>query len=1142
MNDNMLPSDIRDVFQLINNRLSLLEMGSIGTVALAGTITAYDPESGVKTVVGDLSQVGEERVGIAQFVGDTTPPPVPTTPIVSASPGIIAITWDGTNVDAEKMAPDFDHFNVYGTSSGSTYLVGSIKNESEVAVYAGADGGTVWKFYLTSVDTNRNESGPSELSAEIVAINAGADPLVYDAIEDLRRELAEAELLANAANQLAQSAQNKADEALKAAHEGGISKIVIDEVEPSVKEDKMIWVNTSVDPFVASRWDSITSSWKPVEDSSLADLAMTAAYALRAAEQASAAAETAMIVAGQAQSSANGKNNVYYVPSLPGGSNFVVGDTAFIRSAVGEPVTGQSQWDGSSWKSVTLNHQVISSVDLGKATIGELDGAYIKAQTITAKNLVLQNTDNMLNDPRFQYGTSTWNGLNSWDSHANGVLKKESTSAYIVNTPTPVSKLVVTPGEWYSLGFGAKTSALTYLKYSSSISWYDNENVLIYEDVVHSERLYDLGTTTSILAKSSPRRAPMNAWYAVPKVSFNYMNSNNSTDTHTLSVNSLTFTHAMDANLIVDGSIVASKIEANSISADQIVVGGLKNIFKDPTLALEFDILWDDATSAYDYRTSTRSDMVNSFFSTGNLSHQIYSRNIVLPSSIFDDGLALSVDVKSWQTFVPDVSNYSSAVPVGASLTFYNVNGDMIGEAYVEASSQKKSSVSSSSITILPLNDWANFTFKVSQSSIPLATTQVEVKFSQIADEITNIRLVQTGAGVSISDGAISADHIQSNSISTDKLVAGSVTSDIVSADVINGMAFNGVSFDGGSFTIYKDPSNLLTRFTEWIPAPVWPGATWKHGAGYSSTPPPGVGSSIKLLELISPTAPFFGVIIPVNLDYVPGMQIIASMTPWLRGLSAPPDNNVGNTRPTVTKPFEAQMIVNTDKGSLTATINKPLTVFDWRAGYYVLSPMDFKISAPPGRKIISVHLILNPGDIGIYAKPYVGEVSFKIVKANGSLSLTSDSTGTPGLYGTDSTGVPTVSLTSSGLTLPNDFTARTVSTAYPTNFGLYSAGTPIEVSRFGRMVQLTGAWKYTGTSASSDAITSTNEVVVMNKSLQADSTPLRNMTFINQGTGSKSWALTVKSDGTLCCSRYSGTLSASSNLIWLNFNVTYMI
>lgn len=564
-----LPDDIVDIIKDLQDEVKSLSTRPIGSVVLTSgeTITALNTD-GTVAVIGDLRNVGEDRVGIAQFVGDTTPPPVPSKPIVSVSPGVFSITWDGQNKDNEPMAPDFDHFNIYGSSDGSTYLVGSLTNESEVSLYAGAEGGSVWTFYLTSVDTNRNESGPSDLTDPLTAINAGADPLVYNAIKDLQDALDQAEADALAANQAAQAAQNAADAAMAQALAGNIPALVIDNVAPTTPTDKMIWVDTSSDPYVAKAWDASTNSWGPVTDSTIAKLALAAAEAQRAADQASASADTAMQVAGQAQDSANGKNNVYYVPALPGGSNFVVGDTAFIRANVGDPITAQYQWDGTSWKSVTLNHQVISSVDLGKATVGALDGQYIKAQTVNAKHMVLQNTDNLINDPSIKFGTSTWN-LTGW-SNNQGTLTPTAGGTGVKYLPTPITPVAVSSGEWYSFSVDASVVGTGTLSITMNLEWKTPTGTVIYVD--NNQPYTVLNATPSdsfIKVIMQPKKAPINAVSVVPKVSYTINASN------TPKFKNLVLSKAMDAKLIVDGSVTADKVAAGSITSDKIEAGAI---------------------------------------------------------------------------------------------------------------------------------------------------------------------------------------------------------------------------------------------------------------------------------------------------------------------------------------------------------------------------------------------------------------------------------------------------------------------------------------------------------------------------------------------------------------------------------------
>lgn len=88
--------------------------------------------------------------------------------------------------------------------------------------------------------------------------------------------------------------------------------------------------------------------------------------------------------------------------TTPQGVGLAAGDIWFQwTSFPGGVVIGQWSWDGSSWVPVTLSHQVISSLDLGKATVGELEGGRIKAHTVEANRLTIGIGQNAIADPMF---------------------------------------------------------------------------------------------------------------------------------------------------------------------------------------------------------------------------------------------------------------------------------------------------------------------------------------------------------------------------------------------------------------------------------------------------------------------------------------------------------------------------------------------------------------------------------------------------------------------------------------------------------------------------------------------------------------------------------------------------------------------
>lgn len=90
--------------------------------------------------------------------------------------------------------------------------------------------------------------------------------------------------------------------------------------------------------------------------------------------------------------SADGKNRLTWNPEQPPAQyEGAPGDTWFQTSDDG--IVAQYRWTGAVWESQALTHEVIASIDLGKATVGELDGGRIEANTIRAEHLIADAID-----------------------------------------------------------------------------------------------------------------------------------------------------------------------------------------------------------------------------------------------------------------------------------------------------------------------------------------------------------------------------------------------------------------------------------------------------------------------------------------------------------------------------------------------------------------------------------------------------------------------------------------------------------------------------------------------------------------------------------------------------------------------------
>ncbi|QFY09648.1 hypothetical protein GBF35_26000 [Nonomuraea phyllanthi] len=101
---------------------------------------------------------------------DTTPPPVPTAPVVAARLGVIHVGWDGLGVGQEPMPADFHRVRVWMQDplDPGAAEVGYLQAAGSIVV-TGQPYGALREFWLTSVDHAGNESGPSA-SAVIAAV------------------------------------------------------------------------------------------------------------------------------------------------------------------------------------------------------------------------------------------------------------------------------------------------------------------------------------------------------------------------------------------------------------------------------------------------------------------------------------------------------------------------------------------------------------------------------------------------------------------------------------------------------------------------------------------------------------------------------------------------------------------------------------------------------------------------------------------------------------------------------------------------------------------------------------------------------------------------------------------------------------
>lgn len=285
--------------------------------------------------------------------------------------------------------------------------------------------------------------------------------------------------------------------------------------------------------------------------------------AMQAAQQAARDALAAMERANLAVTSASGKSSVRNTTTAPQGVGTAPGDTWFQWTAFpGGTVTGQWTWDGAAWRPVTLSHQVLSSVDLGKATVGELEGSYVKAHTIGADRLTIGVGQNAIADPMFSSVDLTNRRISAsvggWTQNRSGALPFVETTGtstasfqYFGNTydqdpPTVAGQrwriqIPVNPG-------GGRARA--------SVRWVDATGKAFF--AVASSYVTGTGDTTISTIWEAPATA----------VRFNvYVYSPGTSESRTVRVYAGISVQSMTGSVhIEDGAITASKVNAQEVA------------------------------------------------------------------------------------------------------------------------------------------------------------------------------------------------------------------------------------------------------------------------------------------------------------------------------------------------------------------------------------------------------------------------------------------------------------------------------------------------------------------------------------------------------------------------------------------------
>lgn len=199
----------------LEQRLYSQETKPAGNIYISETLTTTDPETGADTIFGQLP---DGSYGVQPFIGDVTPPPVATTPVATAQPGVIVVSWDGQFVAGAEQPRDFQHVNVVGykrvSGSDTLRVIAGVIRLSTESVLVTTDIvalGETWQFALESADYNDNRASESNRTPEITMQSVMSDSGVTEALEALAAEDLRLDGVSQEAQQAAAAAQARVD-------------------------------------------------------------------------------------------------------------------------------------------------------------------------------------------------------------------------------------------------------------------------------------------------------------------------------------------------------------------------------------------------------------------------------------------------------------------------------------------------------------------------------------------------------------------------------------------------------------------------------------------------------------------------------------------------------------------------------------------------------------------------------------------------------------------------------------------------------------------------------------------------------------------------------------------------------------------
>lgn len=280
--------------------------------------------------------------------------------------------------------------------------------------------------------------------------------------------------------------------------------------------------------------------------------------------------------------SSSGKTTNIYSTEVASGSGVSAGDT-WNRVDDSDRVIAQWRWSGSAWVSQTLENAMFANIDAGKISSGFIASARIDAGSITAGKLLVGETQNLIANGAGELGSiKGWPSTLTWDPTDKPATLPGSFRSVPSAATLPASSAVwaVIPGAEYSTEIWIKANkpnSVIYIELRDQTGAHGASNITAPGSPDTGAAQYLLGavvvptvwtkyTTISTIAAGATSL----------RVGGIFLNHASGTEiTAQVWLAGLRMRPRNTGELIVDGSITTTKLDALSITSDKLAANSV---------------------------------------------------------------------------------------------------------------------------------------------------------------------------------------------------------------------------------------------------------------------------------------------------------------------------------------------------------------------------------------------------------------------------------------------------------------------------------------------------------------------------------------------------------------------------------------